>query len=240
MGSQDATNSDILQVVSSFSMHPVSSCVFLLEWFHSACLPSWECWGSGSSMPALCVTAPRQKVEDRDTHSICILIFFFFNFCMGIGSSMLWGIKPHSSGSGQGEGRSCDGMLSCRVLLSGGGIGPYDPSTAGMCQCLPSIPQGRLHFTRLIQGDAYHPLPQPGPIQPSGPTWFLLQGGECHGNASAGMLTRRHAHAFAHTHASSLLLPALPCMLFLLAVPLSSPGSAKDLVKARGSPVLQN
>lgn len=139
--------------------------------------------------------------------------FFFFNLCMGIGSLMLWGIKPHSSGSGQGEGRSCDGMLSCRVLLSGGRIGPYDPSTAGMCQCLPSIPQGRLHFTRLIQGDAYHPLPQPGPIQPSGPTWFLLQGGECHGNASARMLTRRHAHAFAHTRlqpsASSAPLHAL-------------------------------
>lgn len=169
-------------------------------------------------------------------------LLVFFNLCMGIGSLMLWGnegcIKPCSSGTGQGQGRSCDGMLSCRVVQSGVGTGPYDPLTAGMCQCLPSIPQECLHFTRLIQGDACHPLPQPGPIQPSGPVWFLLQAGECHGNASAGMLTCRHAHALAHTHASSLLLPALPCMLFLLSVLLSSPSSAKDLVKARGYSVL--
>lgn len=191
------------------------------------CLPVFFFWngfilhvfppGSGGAVAALCqlcvllLQGRNWRTGTRTTFAFWF--FFFFNLCMGIGSLMLWGIKPHSSGSGQGEGRSCDGMLSCRVLLSGGRTGPYDPSTAGMCQCLPSIPQGRLHFTRLIQGDAYHPLPQPGPIQPSGPTWFLLQGGECHGNASAGMLTRRHAHAFAHTRlqpsASSAPLHAL-------------------------------
>lgn len=76
VGGQDATNSDTLQVVSLFSRHPASYCVFLLEWFHPACPPSREWWGSGSPMPAPCVTAPRQKVEDRDRHSICTLIFF--------------------------------------------------------------------------------------------------------------------------------------------------------------------
>lgn len=147
-----------------------------------------------------------------------------------------WEIKTWSSGTGQGEGRSHEGMLSCRAVWSWVGIGPYDPATGGTCQCLPLIAQERLHFTRLIQGRTCHPHPQPGPIQPSGPAWFLLQAGECHGNASAGMLTRRHT--LAHTYASSLLLPVLPCMLFLLSVPLSSSSRAKDLAKACGSSVL--
>lgn len=239
VGGQDATNSDTLQVVSLFSRHPASYCVFLLEWFNPACPPSREWWGSGSPTSAPCVTAPRQKVEDRDRHSVCTLLFFLpVHGSWELDVMKEWGIKPHSSGTGQGEGRSCDGMLSSRVVWSGVGIGPYDPSTAGTCQRLPSIPQECLHFTRLIQGDACHPLPQPGPIQPSGPAWFLLQAGERHGNAGAGMLTRRHAPALAHTHASSLLLPALPCMLFLLSVLLSSLRSTKDLVKASGSSVL--
>lgn len=54
VGRQDATNSDTLQVVSLFSRHPASYSVFLLEWFHPACLPSWEWWGSVSSCQ-LCV-----------------------------------------------------------------------------------------------------------------------------------------------------------------------------------------
>ena len=170
VGGQDATNSDTLQVVPLFSRHPTSYCVFLLEWFYPTCLPSWEWWGSGSPMPALCVTAPRQKVEDRDRHSICTLVFFspvHGNWELDVMRE--GGIKPRSSGTGQGEGRCCDGTLSCRVVWSGVGTGPYDPSTVGMCQCLPSIPQECLHFTQLLQGDACHPLPQPGPIQPSGP-----------------------------------------------------------------------
>lgn len=196
--------------------------------------------GSGGA-----VAAPRrlrvlllQGRKWRTGTGTAFALCYFFYLCTGVGTLMEWGIKPRSSGTGQGEGRSCDGMLSSRVVWSGVVIGPYDPSTAGMCQRLPSIPQECLHFTRLIQGDACHPLPQPGPIQPSGPAWFLLQAGERHGNAGAGMLTRRHAPALAHTHASSLLLPALPCMLFLLSVLLSSLRSTKDLVKASGSSVL--
>lgn len=71
VGGQDATNSDTLQVVSLFLKHPASYCVFLLEWFHPACPPFWEWWASGTPKLALCVIAPRQKVEERDRHSIC-------------------------------------------------------------------------------------------------------------------------------------------------------------------------
>lgn len=230
VGGQDATNSDTLQVVSLFSRHPASYCVFLLEWFHPACPPSPR---------RLRVLLLQGRKWRTGTGTAFALLFFSpVHGSWELDVMKEWGIKPHSSGTGQGEGRSCDGMLSSRVVWSGVGIGPYDPSTAGTCQRLPSIPQECLHFTRLIQGEACHPLPQPGPIQPSGPAWFLLQAGERHGNAGAGMLTRRHAPAVAHTHASSLLLPALPCMLFLLSVLLSSLRSTKDLVKASGSSVL--
>lgn len=129
--------------------------------------------------------------------------------------------------------RGCSAAELCGL---GWGLAPYDPATGGMCQRLPLIAQERLHFTRLIQGRTCHPHPQPGPIQPSGPAWFLLQAGECHGNASAGMLT--HRHTLAHTYASSLLLPVLPCMLFLLSVLLSCSSRAKDLEKAPESSVL--
>lgn len=49
VGCQDATNSDTLQIVSLFSRHPASYYVFLLEWFHPACLLSWEWCGNVSS-----------------------------------------------------------------------------------------------------------------------------------------------------------------------------------------------
>lgn len=194
-------------------------------------------------MPALCATAPWQK-EDRDRHNIWTL--WFFTCAWELGAWCYEGTRDQTmcfrkrAGIGQKLWQDAQ-LLSCAVWdgdwplwsLNSWNVSMSPIDTTGMVtfhpsnpkRCLPSLPQPS-------------PIQPPGPIQPSGPAWFLLQPGECHGNASVGMLTYRHAQALVHTHASSLLLPSLPCMLFLLSVLLSYPSSTEDLVKAHGSPVL--
>lgn len=156
----------------------------------------------------MCVTAPTQKAQDK--RSICTVVFECVHGNWELDVMRQCGIKP---GTEQGEVRSCDGMLSCRVVeLCGWPLWSLNSWNVSMS---PINTTRVLMFHPTNPRRCFHLLPQPGPIQPSGPAWFLLQAGECHGNASDGMLTHRHAHASrTHTPPAFCFQCSLACSFF--------------------------
>lgn len=108
-----------------------------------------------------------------------------------------------SSCSGQGEGRSHEGVLSCRAVWSGVGIGPYDPATGGMCQCLPLIAQECFLFY-TTNPRTY--LPSPPTAWPHPAIWSCMIS-----SAGRGMPWERQcrdAHTQTHTRTHIRLQPS--------------------------------
>lgn len=122
VGGQDATNSDTLQVVSLFSRHPASYCVFLLEWFNPACPPSREWWGQWQPhVGSVCYCSKAEsggQGQAQHLHSV-----FFFTCARELGAWCYEGMRDQTTffwdRPGRGKKLRWDAQLQSCVVWGG-------------------------------------------------------------------------------------------------------------------------